>query len=70
MQMKTKTIEVRHKGIVVNIFQSRTAQYAYFQVPEYIDGKRKLWSFSDIAKAKAKALEIANGQRLDPVLRY
>jgi hypothetical protein len=55
----SKTIEVRCKGIAVNIFTAHTGNYTYYQVPEYSSGKRKLWSFSDLDKAKAKAFEIA-----------
>ena len=64
--MKNRAIDVRCKGITVKIFTGHTrkgdAVYKYFQVPDYSAGKRKLWSFSDLGEAKAKALEIAGAK--------
>ena len=55
----TKTIGGRCKGILVSIHTARTGKYLYYQMADHSSGKRKLWSFSNLEKAKAKAQEIA-----------
>ena len=53
----SKTIEVRCKSIVVNIYTARTGEYVYYQIADYSSGKRKLWSFSNLDKIHRAGLK-------------
>jgi hypothetical protein len=62
----SQNIEVKHKGLSVKIYVSQTSKkgtaYTTYQVADYSSGQRKFWSFSDEARARAKAEEIAEGK--------
>ncbi len=54
-------IEVRRSGVAVKIYRTQSAAgYVSFQVPTYVEGKRKVRTFSDLEEAKREAEFIAN----------
>jgi len=59
-----KTIEVGEGNVKVRIYTVRQVkkgrQYALYFVQDYSTGKRKQWTYADLAKAKEKAGEIAH----------
>jgi integrase len=70
--VKNRHIEVKAKGLTVKIFVTRSTKgdkiYTTYQVADYpqvdpVTGKRKrkLWSFADEGAARAKALELCEG---------
>jgi hypothetical protein len=70
--MKNRRLEVKAKGLTVKIFVTRSTKgntvYTTYQVADYsqvdpVTGKqrRKLWSFADEEDARAKALELCEG---------
>ena len=51
-----KTIEIKHRGVSVKIFPTGTVKngpaYRSFQVADYSNGERKLWTFADLEHAQ------------------
>jgi site-specific recombinase XerD len=62
--MKKKSIEIQRGHIVVRIHpvtqKKNGRDYKNYFVSDYINGKRKQWSFANLSEAKGKAEEIAD----------
>ena len=56
-----KKYTARNGNTKVPVYQTKSNGYTSYQVPVYQNGKRRLLTFSDFEKAKAKADLVAEG---------